>query len=94
MPRGEKSSHPHTLAKRAETYRRKRVADAQRRAERVLRRWVPDERDAASCVAWLTARRIDLADPELQQASRLRWLLRARRTMAPHAHLGRRPDGQ
>lgn len=82
MPRGEKSSHPDTIAKRAETYRRKRVADATRRAERLVRRWVPDPLAAESCLAWLAARQVNLADAAMTPSARLRWVFRARRAMA------------
>ena len=81
MPRGDKSSSPQTVEKRRASFVRRREAAAARSAERTLRRWVPIDADAHACRAWLEARKIDLANPDLTPARRLNFVKRAMKAL-------------
>lgn len=73
--------NPESLAKREATYRKKRERKAKVLAERVMRRWVPDPEDAAACRAWLKVMKVNIEDPAMRPADRLRWVRRAKREM-------------
>lgn len=79
MPRGERSGDAATQDKRRATFAQRRVQQAQRAAQRLLRRWTTSPANATFCVAWLAARKVRLDDPDLTPAQRLRWLRRALR---------------
>lgn len=81
MPRGDKSGAPKTVAKRAATYRVKKGLKASTTAASTLRRWVPDAGDQEACLAWLKARGVNLADPDMTPSQRLKWVRRAKREM-------------
>lgn len=81
MPRGEKSSHPETQAKRRATFERRTAKLTEMKAERVLKRIVPDKEDALACKAWLKARGVDIADPAMPALQRRRWVHRAKQEM-------------
>lgn len=81
MPRGEKSGTPETLAKRKKTNQLLQARRAQRAAERVLKRWVPDQADQEACKAWLKVKGINLESTTLTPMQRMRWVRRAKKEM-------------
>ena len=81
MPRGCRTSEPEVLAKRAMTLRKRREQRCAVLAERLLRNVVGHAGDIQACRAWLRAKGLNIASTEVSQATRRRWVYRARRAM-------------